>query len=958
MTDIPGLSPLNGGQIDGIVWDEAPLVLLKLNSADEVISCNPYAQQLTGTDLTGMGLGQVFLDFSPQPVPLDVGALTGAKSPTRFMLPTASGLPANLLFRFIATPSGKVLAIGWHDMPEVNNLQQQLIDLNNELNYVTRAALKDSQFEIERQMAKHLRILESAAEGICSLDAEGRPVFVNPAAAATLGYSLEEMIGESSYLAWLGRHPDGRQHVEAENPIQKTLAHGIPHTADEDYFQRKDGDLLPVSFTSSPIIDHRKVVGAVVTFRDISERKQAEVALRLSASVFANSYEGILIVDSNNLIINANPAFSRITKYSHDEVLGKNPSILKSGRHGPEFYARMWESLGESDLWQGEIWNRRKSGEVYAEMLSISAVCDNSGRLQHYIGVFSDITDLKTHEAELTRIAHFDTLTGVPNRRLLTDRLEQAISRSHRNGKPIAVCYLDLDGFKAINDHHGHEVGDRLLIALAARMKEVMREGDTLARMGGDEFVALLLDLADMAASVPLLARLLAAAAQPVHIDDLVLNVSASVGVTFYPQAEDGDADLLLRQSDQAMYQAKLAGKNRYQFFDTAQANSVRSYHENLDRIRRALTDREFVMYYQPKVNMRTGEVVGAEALIRWQHPEKGLLLPAMFLPIIEDHPLAVELGEWVIDTALTQMERWHAEGLDIPVSVNVGARQLQKEDFVPRLRAILAAHPNVRPGDLELEVLETSALEDMAQVSQVIEACCESGVSFALDDFGTGYSSLTYLKRLPVTMLKIDQSFVCDMLDDPDNLAILEGVLGLATAFHRDIVAEGVETMEHGELLLQLGCELAQGYGIAHPMPAADLTRWAAAWRPDPIWVDLPSVSRDDLPLLFACVEHRAWIASVEKFLNGERKVPPSTGHQQCRFGMWLKAGGLARQGDQSAQAIESLHRQAHELAAELCEQHLLNPGQEALAKLGELHCLRDALLEQLKLLMHEIRH
>jgi EAL domain-containing protein (putative c-di-GMP-specific phosphodiesterase class I) len=289
------------------------------------------------------------------------------------------------------------------------------------------------------------------------------------------------------------------------------------------------------------------------------------------------------------------------------------------------------------------------------------------------------------------------------------------------------------------------------------------------------------------------------------------------------------------------MYQAKVAGKNRYHVFDAEQDSSIRGHHESLERIRLALARGEFVLHYQPKVNMRSGQVIGAEALIRWQHPERGLLAPGKFLPVIEDNPIAVDVGEWVIDKALTQIAVWHAAGLDLSVSVNIGARQLQQNDFVLRLKAILARHPQVNPAKLELEVLETSALADMAQVSQVIEDCAEIGVRFALDDFGTGYSSLTYLKRLRVALLKIDQSFVRDMLDDPDDLAILEGVIGLAVAFKREVIAEGVETVEHGTALLQLGCELAQGYGIARPMPPEQLPAWAATWRPDEAWCELP---------------------------------------------------------------------------------------------------------------------
>jgi EAL domain-containing protein (putative c-di-GMP-specific phosphodiesterase class I) len=322
-----------------------------------------------------------------------------------------------------------------------------------------------------------------------------------------------------------------------------------------------------------------------------------------------------------------------------------------------------------------------------------------------------------------------------------------------------------------------------------------------------------------------------------VHAGEIVAQVSASIGVTYYPQTLDIDADQLLRQADQAMYQAKIAGKNRFVVFDAAHDSSLRFHHESLERIRTAVTNNEFVLYYQPKVNMRTGQLIGAEALIRWMHPVEGLLAPATFLPVIEDDPLAIAIGEWVINRALTQIEIWRDAGLDIQVSVNVGARQLQQSDFVQRLQTILTRHPSVNPTSLELEVLETSALADMVQVSQVIQDCAQFGVRFALDDFGTGYSSLTYLKRLHVALLKIDQSFVRDMLVDPEDMAILQGIVGLAAAFNREVIAEGVETVAHGTALLHLGCELAQGYGIARPMPPEQLPAWAVTWRPDAAW-------------------------------------------------------------------------------------------------------------------------
>jgi diguanylate cyclase (GGDEF)-like protein len=496
----------------------------------------------------------------------------------------------------------------------------------------------------------------------------------------------------------------------------------------------------------------------------------------------------------------------------------------------------MWAQITQRGFWSGEIWNRRKNGEIYAELESISVVRDADGVIQNYVGLFTDITAIKDHQRQLDHIAHYDVLTGLPNRVLLADRLQQAMAHCQRHGHTLALAYFDLDGFKAVNDAHGHAAGDGLLIAVASNIAATLRDGDTLARIGGDEFVALLVDVDPILEIETVLARLLGAAAMPVTVAGIPFQISASIGVTIYPQ--DGvDADQLMRHADQAMYLAKQAGKNRYHLFDVAQDAAVQTQRESLEHIRRALRHNEFVLFYQPKVNIRTGAVIGAEALIRWQHPDRGLLAPAAFLPVIEEHPLSVEVGEWVIASALAQMSTWYATGLDVPVSVNIGARQLQQEGFAQRLGAALAAHPQVPPHSLELEILETSALEDIRAVADIMVACQAIGVRFALDDFGTGYSSLTYLKHLPAEMIKIDQSFVRDMMADPDDLAIVKGVIGLASAFQRNVIAEGVETAVHGRQLLALGADLAQGYGIARPMPADQIEDWVARWRKDATW-------------------------------------------------------------------------------------------------------------------------
>ena len=493
----------------------------------------------------------------------------------------------------------------------------------------------------------------------------------------------------------------------------------------------------------------------------------------------------------------------------------------------------------ESDIFNCEMKMRHRNGE-WIWILARSRVVewDENGNPLRMSGTHLDITARKVSEEKLQYIAHNDLLTELPNRVSLAERMQQAMARSRLHGTFVAVAYLDLDGFKEVNDKNGHDRGDKMLLELAKRMRATLRNKDTLARIGGDEFVALIVDLPTPENCEKALEDLLCATSEPVTIDDALFQVSASIGVTIFP-TDEGDADQLLRHADQAMYLAKQSGKNRYQLFDIDQAAALEKRHEHLVRVRQAIDHREFLLHYQPKVNLRTGEMIGAEALIRWQHPERGLLAPAAFMPAIENHSLSVELGEWVIDSALQQITLWKADGLHIPVSVNVSVGQLQQANFATRLAWLLDGHPDVAPSCLELEILETSALAEMQHVSAIISACRELGVRFALDDFGTGYSSLTYLKSLPVDVLKIDQTFVRDMLIDPDDRAIVEGVMGLAHAFQKTVIAEGVESSAQGRLLLSMGCTLAQGFAIAHPMAAADLPHWAYTWRPDPAWQD-----------------------------------------------------------------------------------------------------------------------
>lgn len=592
------------------------------------------------------------------------------------------------------------------------------------------------------------------------------------------------------------------------------------------------------------------------------------------------------------------------------------------------------------------------SGVVKTFQSTKIPIRDQNGKVYALCGISVDISALKEHQRQLERAAHYDSLTQLPNRVLLADRLQQGIIHSERQHKAIAVVYLDLDHFKSVNDGFGHASGDKLLIELARRLQRCLREGDTLSRLGGDEFVAVLLDLDSHEASLPILERLRQAAAWPIEVDGVEFQVSASIGVSFFPQDEGADADLLLRQADQAMYMAKQKGRNRYHLFDSTQDRALRNRHETLERLRDALDRGEFVLYYQPKVNMRTGELVGVEALIRWQHPEKGLLPPGAFLPVIESDELIVPIGDWVIERALLQMEEWRAEDLEIPVSVNIAGRQFQAPEFLDKLRVALYIHPSVAHL-LDLEIVESSALGDLAQVSKIMEACRKLGVKFSLDDFGTGYSSLTYLKRLPAHHLKIDQSFVRGMLEDSDDLAIIDGIVGLAESFGRTAIAEGVESSEHAELLLRLGCDVGQGYAIARPMPASDLPQWLLAWQKNFRPRGHPRIDRDEIELLFAMTECRAWVRAIEGALNQCSLDDSAEMETPARLLKWLDQS--AERGFFGKPALERVRRLHDSLCGYAAEQ-LAGKARGSLgpervpSAVARLASLRDELISVLK--------
>jgi len=568
-------------------------------------------------------------------------------------------------------------------------------------------------------------------------------------------------------------------------------------------------------------------------------------------------------------------------------------------------------------------------------------------------GTVQDISEKAHHREELRMLAYEDSLTGLPNRRALEQQLQQEIEYCHTQEQTLVLALLDLDNFRAANERHGPAVGDDVLVALSQRMRRLFAKPAMVGRISGDGFLVLLPRLAKGDDYFPALRRLLATINEPLRLGDIELSITASMGVTEYPQRTRVSGEHLLRQAQQALFEAKMQGKNRFQKYDVKWEHNTQALTDHLDAIENGLAAHEFVLHYQPKVDMASGAVVGAEALIRWQKPNGELLPPAAFLPALQDHPLEVELGDWVIRSALSQMAAWQAEGLSVPVSVNVTSQQLLEDVFVEKLENAFADYPSVAPQALQIEILESSALQDLEKVSHVIMRCRELGVEFALDDFGTGFSSLSYLKHLPASVLKIDQSFVRGMLDTPDDLSIISGIVGMAKAFGLQVIAEGVETAEHGELLLRLGCQQGQGYGIARAMPAENLSGWIQSWKAPLSWSRPKPADLQGPPILYAEVEHRHWVKQLEAWLSGEADHTPVMDAHRCQLGQWVDNEGHAQfAGRPEFQALLEHHEALHQAGRAAIAARDKGEAEVARAILGDIYKERDRVVSALRVL------
>jgi len=557
-------------------------------------------------------------------------------------------------------------------------------------------------------------------------------------------------------------------------------------------------------------------------------------SLHLAEKIIDSSPQGIMITDLAGRIVSVNPAFSRLTGYRAEEAVGNTPSMLASGRHDDTFYQHMWGRITADGYWQGEIWNRRKNGETYPELLTITAIHNEQGQLTNFAALFSDITELKENEQRVTNLAYYDPLTGLPNRRLFSDRLAMALAHAHRYHTRMAVLFLDLDRFKRINDSLGHEVGDRLLQQVASRLRGCVREDDTVARQGGDEFVTLLAEIDELADATQIARRMIESLRAPIEIGGNELFVSSSIGIAVYP--DDGTSEeLLLRNADAAMYEAKESGRNGFRLYSpTMNASSLQ--HLALESsLRKALSRNEFLLHYQPLVDARDGSLVGGEALLRWHSPDLGLVMPDGFIPLAEESGLIVPIGEWVLEQACAQIAAWQAQGLEPPeIAINISARQFRHSHFLNSIRETLERH-GIEPRRLVLELTESMLMEDAVETIRVLHELRAIGVSIAVDDFGTGYSSLNYLKRFPIRRLKIDRSFVRDLVSDAEDAAIVSAVISLAHNLGLGVVAEGVENVEQLAALAERGCDIIQGFLFHRPLPANEFGACIGAGRLEP---------------------------------------------------------------------------------------------------------------------------
>lgn len=712
------------------------------------------------------------------------------------------------LCRAARTQGGAQLAESMH------RLEGFLVSLLNEgTQHLQALHIAESQRRHQEQ------ILEQIQDSVISMDLGGYITSWNKGAEQVFGYTAEEAVGRNILFLYADEDEDSLL-------LDRFLESG--GRAMEVQRRRKSGELFWASLSLSLIRDeHGQPNGLIGYLIDISERLEIEQKLQLHTHIVEDSDQGIIITDANEQIVSVNAAFTRITGYEREEAIGQTPDLLRSGMHDENFRQQVRAAMHGEGSWQGELWGKRKNGEIYPQWASVSAIRNARGEVTHAFSIFSDISERKRNEERIHQLAFYDTLTGLPNRALLLRLVEQALTQALRNGSHGALMFIDIDRFQHVNDTLGHEIGDELLRLVAQRYRAVLRNEDIVSRVGADEFVVALSDIAKREHATIVALKLLAVLEEPLIVAGHELRVNACIGIAVYPE-DAMDALSLLRYADIAMNLAKRGGADSYMFYNEEMNNLATERLHIETGLRRALAGNELQLHYQPKVSLRDGRIVGAEALIRWQHPELGMMPPARFIPVAEETGLILEIGTWVLEAACSQIRAWRQAGLETPpIAINLSARQFNTQ-LPQQIRETLLRH-GVKPTDIELEITESMLMHGAEAVIGVMNELVELGTHLSLDDFGTGYSSLSYLKRFPISALKIDRSFVIGIPGDQDDCAIASAVVGMAQQLHYKVIAEGVEEVAQLHYLRKLGCDQMQGYLFSRPVPAADFIAMVA---------------------------------------------------------------------------------------------------------------------------------
>lgn len=663
------------------------------------------------------------------------------------------------------------------------------------------------------QLQQQTRILDQIEDSVITMDLLGYITGWNGGAERLFGYTAGEAIGQNVLFLYADEEDDGENGSdpllagEREMVVRRRKKSGEAFWAGVTLSVARDQDGNPTEF-----------IGYV---RDITERLKKEESLRLYGRIFENSGEGILVTDEHENIVAVNRAFVEITGFNADEVMGRTPRIFKSGRHDKHFFAEMWHEILEKGQWQGEIWDRHKNGAIFPKWATISTVRDEKGRVTHYFSTFSDISERVAAEERIRQLAFYDALTGLPNRATLYNLLEQTLASARRNSTSGAIMFIDLDRFKYVNDTLGHSAGDELIRRVSTRFRTCLRASDVIARLGGDEFVVALIDIARPDDAAVVAQKIMAIFASPFLIEGHEISISASIGISVFP-ADGASVEDLIKNADIAMYRAKDQGRSSFLFYSSDM--NVRSLErlEMESSLRRALDRKELLLHYQPQVDIATGKIIGAEVLLRWKHPDLGMVSPAQFIPMAEETGLIVPIGQWVMEQAVMQNKAWLDAGIDVvKLAVNLSAQQF-RANLVDEVSSVIARHR--LPNDLlELEITESMVMRNANDVIDMLRALDFLGVPMSLDDFGTGYSSLSYLKRFPIRKLKIDQSFIRSIPRDADDIAITRAIIALSKSLGLKVIAEGVETRQQLDFLRREGCDEIQGYLFSHPVSAAD---------------------------------------------------------------------------------------------------------------------------------------